>query len=521
MDMQYKEIGYVKAVKDCIVTIDGLEKCIYGQLVKFGYETMGMVIGFNEKEVQVLIIKESEKINPGDLAVASLDPFRVPVGKNFIGRIINVLGEPIDGEAPIVADDHYPIFRKVPSVLEREPIDEPMQTGVKIIDALIPVGKGQRELILGDKMTGKTTICTDAIINQKGKNVLCIYCCTGKARTSLVKIVELFKERGAFEYTTIIAATASTPSGQQYISPYVACSLGDYFMYNGQDVLVVFDDFTKHAWAYRQISLLLGRAPGRGAYPGDVFYLHSRMIERAAKLNKELGGGSMTFLPIIETLESDLTAYVPTNLVSMTDGQIFTSTALFNEGFKPAVHIGLSVSRVGSKAQWQIIKKLSGALRLDYIQYKELLQVTKLQSDVSAEVKRQLKKGWMLVLFITQDRDAPVSLVEQAFLLYAYRHDLLLEISEENIKKFKTEVFEYVKKNNPKLIKDIEEKKSLTEDIDKSLKETLTGYVKTLMSESDSKSKEDQPKPEVKDIKESQAEGIINTKEKQVQPVAK
>ncbi|MBN1353951.1 MAG: F0F1 ATP synthase subunit alpha [Candidatus Omnitrophica bacterium] len=494
MALQYKEIGKVKAVKDCIVTIDGLHRCIYGQLVKFGYETLGTIIGFNEREVQVLILKETEKINPGDTATASLEPFNAPVGKNFIGRIVNILGEPLDGEAPIAPDDYYPIFRKVPTVLERAPVDEPMQTGVKLIDAVIPVGKGQRELILGDKMTGKTTICTDAILNQKGKNVVCIYCCVGKSRSQLAKVVELFKAHGAFEYTIIVAATASASSGQQYLAPYVACSLGDYFMYNKGDVLAVFDDFTKHAWAYRQISLLLGRAPGRGAYPGDVFYLHSRMIERAAKLNDKLGGGSMTFLPIIETLESDLTAYVPTNLVSMTDGQIFTSSSLFSEGFKPAVHIGLSVSRVGSKAQWPIIKKLSGGLRLDYIQYKELVQTTKLQTEIPDDIKRQLKKGEIMVSFITQDKDAPVSLIEQVFLFYAYKSDMLLDLSMDDIETYKSKGFEYISKNNPQLIKTIEEKKKLEPDIEEGIKKAIAEYIAALPSRASAERKAEEIK---------------------------
>jgi F-type H+-transporting ATPase subunit alpha len=331
-------------------------------------------------------------------------------------------------------------------------------------------------------MTGKTTICTDAIINQKGKNVICIYCCIGKSNAQLAKVVEIFKEHETFGYTIIIAATAATHAGQLYLAPYVACSIGDYFMYNKGNVLVMFDDLTKHAWVYRQISLLLGRAPGRGAYPGDIFYLHSRLVERAAKLNDQLGAGSMTHLPIIETLENDLTAYIPTNLVSMTDGQIFLSSILFNEGFKPAVNIGLSVSRVGSKAQWPIVKKLAGAIRLEYLQYQELLRITKLQASVSKAVKRQLKKGEMLVSFITQYKDMPVSTPELVFLLFSYKHDIPLDLSSEDIEKFKLEVLAHVKKANPKLMDEIENKKKLTDEIDKMLKETLVSYVKTFPS---------------------------------------
>lgn len=482
MPIQYKETGIVKSVKGPIAIIEGLDKCIYGQIVKFGYETMGMVVGFNEEVVQVMILKENEPIIPGAIATASLEPFNIPVGEKFIGRVVNAMCEPCDGEGPIQADDYYPIFRDAPSVMQREPVCEPIETGVKIIDAAIPVGKGQRELILGDKMTGKTTICTDAILNQKGKGVICIYCCIGKSNSQLAKVVELFKEYQTFPYTIIVQATAAMHSGQLYLAPYVACSLADYFMYSKRNTLVIFDDLTKHAWSYRQISLLLGRPPGRGSYPGDVFYLHSRLVERAARLNTELGGGSQTHLPIIETLENDLTAYIPTNLVSMTDGQIFVSSILFNEGFKPAVNIGLSVSRVGSKAQWPIIKKLSGAVRLDYIQHEELLRVTKLQASVSKEVKRRLKKGEILVSFITQYKDKPVGTAEMSFLFYAYKHELLLELSTTDIEKFKNEVLSWMQKNHPEVIAEIEEKKDLTKKVDEMLRTCLMEYIKSFPS---------------------------------------
>jgi len=482
MDLKYQETGKVRAVKGCVVSVVGLNRCLYGQLVKFGYETYGTIVGYTEEIVWILILKLKTPINPGDRVVATLEPFNVPVGNKFLGRIINALGEPLDGEEKVVPDDYYPIFREAPSVMQRQLVNAPIETGVKLIDALIPVGRGQRELILGDKMTGKTTICTDAIINQKGKDVICIYCCIGKSNSQLSRVVALFKEYKVFDYTMIVAATAATHPGQQYLVPYVACSLGDFFMYKKQHVLVLFDDLTKHAWAYRQISLLLGRAPGRNAYPGDVFYLHSRLVERAAKLNDELGAGSMTHLPLIETLENDLTAYIPTNLVSMTDGQIFVSSILFNEGFKPAVNIGLSVSRVGSKAQWPIIKKLSGAIRLDYLQYQELLRVTKLQASVSKAVKRRMKKGEILIEFITQYKDSPVSTSELSFLLYTYKNELLLDLSIEDIKDFKNNVYKWVSENHPKLIEEIQAKHKLTDEIEDMLKEVMTAYVKTFPS---------------------------------------
>lgn len=497
MSIKYTETGRVRAVKGCVVFIEGMEKCIYGQTLKFGYGTVGMIVGFTEDIVQALILKQNTAINPGDLVTAVLEPFNVPVGQNFIGRVVNALCEPMDGEGEIKADDYYPIFRDSPSVMEREPVNEPCETGVKIIDALIPVGKGQRELILGDKMTGKTTICTDAMINQKGKGVICIYCCVGKSISQLGKVIELLKEKDCFKYSIVVAATAAQQQGQLYLAPYVACSLGDYFMYKGQNVLVMFDDLTKHAWSYRQISLLLGRPPGRNAYPGDVFYLHSKLVERAAKLHPDLGGGSMTHLPIIETLENDLTAYIPTNLVSMTDGQIFVSSILFNENFKPAVNIGLSVSRVGSKAQWPIVKKLAGAVRLDYLQYQELLRITKLQASVSKEVKRRLKKGETLVSFITQFKDTPVGTAELSFLLYAYKHDLVLDLSKDDIEKFKHGVLQYVRENNPNLIEEIDTKKKLTDEIDQMMKVTLTEYVRTFPSYA--KNLEDQEKEKQKE----------------------
>ena len=506
MALHYTEQGKVKTVKGCVVTLSGLDKCIVGQLVRFGYETLGMVVGFTQRDVQVLILKESEKINPGDIVTTTLEPFNMPVGQGYIGRVINVLAEPLDNEPPVKADEIYPIFRESATVLERKPVNRPMETGIKLIDSLIPVGRGQRELILGDKMTGKTTIVTDAILNQKGKDVVCIYCAIGKSASALSKVVELFKGQEAFKYTIIVAATAATPPGQQYLAPYVACTIGDYFMYNKQHVLAIFDDLTKHAWAYRQISLLLGRAPGRGSYPGDIFYLHSRMIERAAQLNDSFGGGSMTFLPVIETLENDLTAYIPTNLVSMTDGQIFVSSMLFNEGFKPAVHIGLSVSRVGSKAQWPIIKKLSGAIRLEYVQHKELQQMMKLQTEVSKEVKRLLKKGEILIAFLKQYKDQPLSTAAQVFCLYAYKHDLLIDLTFEDVDKYKEEVYGYVKRNDSGLIDMIEKEKKLTDEIDAWLKKTLTAYVETLPSyialmekEQGAKPQEEQEKPQDED----------------------
>ena len=460
------------------MVVSGFKNCINGQLIKFGYGTMGIIVGFSEEEAQVLIVKETEKLKTGDRAIASLEPFLTPVGNKFIGRIVNPIGETLDGLGPLIPDSMFPIFRSAPPILAREPLCKTLETGIKVVDAMIPVGFGQRELILGDKMTGKTTIATDIIINQKHTGVICIYCCIGKARSALAKVVQLFQDHKCFEYSIIVAATASSSAGQQYLAPYVACAVGEYFMHQGKDVYVAFDDFTKHAWAYREISLLLGRPPGRDSYPGDVFYLHSRMIERAAFMDKDHGGGSMTFMPIVEILEGDLTGYISSNLVSMTDGQIYLSTPLFGEGHKPAVDLGLSVSRVGSKVQWTAIKKLSGPLRLEYLQYRELMRLSKLKSSgQSEEAQQQLKGGEILSEILKQDKDSPIPPEAQVFIFYALKKKILYELTIEEVKKFQLEIFEYVRKKKPELLKTLREKKSMDDAMAKEMDEILMAYV--------------------------------------------
>ena len=392
-ELRYTEEGNIRVIRGSIVIVEGFKNCLSGQVVKFGYGTRGIIIGFDEHEAQVLLIRQQEKLKTVDKVVATLEAFETIVGDKFIGRILNPLGEALDGLGPLEYDTKRPIFIDAPSILKRKVLNKTLETGVKVIDTMIPVGFGQRELILGDKMTGKTTICTDTIINQKHTGVICIYCCIGKSQSSLGKVVQLLIDHDCFKYTVIVAATAAAPSGQLYLSPYVACAIGEHYMYQGKNVFVAFDDLTKHAWAYREISLLLGRAPGRDSYPGDIFYLHSKMVERAAYLSDDLGGGSMTHFPIVETLEGDLTGYVQSNLVSMTDGQLYFSTPLFAEGQRPAIDLGLSVSRVGSKVQWSAVKKLSGALRLEYLQYREVLRVSKLKtSGQSEEAEEQMKK---------------------------------------------------------------------------------------------------------------------------------
>jgi len=474
---KYKEFGTVISKKQCVIVVEGLANCIYGQLVDLGGGSRGMVIGFTEKHAQVLILKELTAIGAGDRVATTLEPFTTPVGTNFLGRISTSLGEPRDGKGPIKADDHYPIFRDSPPIMSRGPLERSLETGVKIIDSMIPLGCGQRELLTGDRMSGKTTIGTDTILNQKGKGVICIYVDIGKAEMQLKRATNLFQRHGCLDYTIILSAGASASQGEQYLAPYVACSLGEYFMYRGKDVFVVFDDFSKHAWAYRELSLLLGRPPGRNAYPGDIFYLHSQMIERAAQLDAKRGGGSMTFLPLMETLEGDITSYVITNLVSMTDGQICLDLKLYAQGFKPSLDLGLSVSRIGTKVQWSIMKSLTKTYRLDYLQYRELVESTKLSSDISKSVQDQLKFGAIFVELITQDKDMPVPIEEQVFIYYAHNNKMLMPLSMDQVREFKRDISPYLRENAGELLKTIRTERKLTDKIKEGMEKQLTDYL--------------------------------------------
>jgi len=491
-ELRYTEEGYIRVIRGCIVLVEGFKNCINGQVVRFGYGTMGVIIGFNEAEAQILIVRQQSNLKTGDVAVATLEPFNTAVGQNFLGRIVNPLGEPLDGLGPLKHDTMAPIFVDAPSILQRGILCKTLETGVKVIDSMIPVGFGQRELILGDKMTGKTTIGSDAIINQKHTGVICVYCCIGKAQSALAKVVQLFLDNECFKYTCIVSATAAAPSGQLYLAPYVSCAIGEFFMKQGKDVFVVFDDFTKHAWAYREISLLLERAPGRDSYPGDIFYLHSKLVERAAFLSKEHGGGSMTHFPIVETLEGDLTGYVQSNLVSMTDGQIMVSAPLFGEGQKPAVDLGLSVSRVGSKVQWPIIKKLSGPLRLEYLQYREVLRVSKLKTSGSSdESENQLKTGEILTELLKQGPAKPVPMEALAIILYAYSKRILHEMTTPEVNVFQLEIFEYVKKRQPELIKTMRQKRDMDDDMKKIIDGILQEYLAAIIAKRPKEDMED------------------------------
>jgi F-type H+-transporting ATPase subunit alpha len=482
-ELKYQEEGTVRVIRGCIVIVEGFKNCINGQVIRFGYGTMGIIIGFNENEAQILIIRQAVSLKTGDRAIATMEIFNTPVGDNFIGRIVNPLGEPLDALGPIAPSEMAPIFVDAPSILKRAILTKTLETGIKVIDSMIPIGFGQRELILGDRMTGKTTIGTDAIINQKHTGVKCIYCCIGKAHSALGRVVQLFLDNDCFKYSTIVAATAIAPPGQLYLAPYVSCAIGEFFMRRGEDVLVVMDDFTKHAWAYREISLLLERAPGRDSYPGDIFYLHSKLVERAACLAKEYGGGSMTHLPIVETLEGDLTGYVQSNLVSMTDGQIMVNASLFGEGQRPAVDLGLSVSRVGSKVQWPIVKKFSGPLRLEYLQYREVLRVSRLKTGAQTEdAEKQMKSGEILTELIKQPPSQPVPMEALAIILYAYSKMVLHEMTIEELNIFQRDAYDYFKKTDPDWMKMLREKRNMDDDMKKRCDEILAQYLKEIIA---------------------------------------
>lgn len=478
--LKLKEHGVVAEIKQDVIHVTGLTNCMNGQLLAIGDSAQAVVVGFDPNYVLALIVKVGAPIKPGDKVLASLDQFHVPVGMNFFGRRVNALCAPIDGAGPIKESAILPIFGVAPGVMERIPLSDCMATGTKIIDMMRPVGKGQRMLIIGDRMTGKTTIGVDAIINQKGKGVHCIYCCIGKSESSLNKVIEAFDKAKVWDYGMIVAATASDPMGQQYLVPYVAASLGEYIMYEKKGhVLVVFDDFTKHAWAYRQISLLLERAPGRDAYPGDIFYIHSQLVERAGRLKPERGGGSMTHLPIIETQQGDVAGYIPSNVISMTDGQIYMSTALFGEGFKPAIDMGLSVSRIGSKVQWSAMRKVTGILMLDFVRYKELVKLTRIKAGVSPEVERRLKKGKVMEEILKQEANNPVALEDQVLTLFAFQKGFFEGVEPADVKPRLAALIAQVKSRRPELVEELIRGQQMTDQIKEGLDEQIAQFADT------------------------------------------
>lgn len=442
--LETSETGVVILVGDGIARVSGMDKCMAGELVEFPNGSYGMTQNLEEDTVSVVILGTDNGIREGDTVKRTGRVVSVPVGEHLIGRVVNALGEPIDGKGPIEASGYRPIETPAPGIIDREPVNVPLQTGIKAIDSMIPIGRGQRELIIGDRQTGKTTIATDTILNQKGKDVICIYVAIGQKRSTVAQIVNNLTVGGAMDYTIIVSATASELAPMQYIAPYTGCTMGEYFMHQGKDVLVIYDDLSKHAVAYRAISLLIRRPPGREAYPGDVFYLHSRLLERAAQLSQEKGGGSLTALPIIETQAGDVSAYIPTNVISITDGQIFLESELFNAGVMPAVNPGISVSRVGGNAQIKAMKKVSGSLKLLYSQYRELQSFAQFGSDLDADTKARLALGERIVAVLKQSNNAPVEVAHQVCILYAVVNGYLKSIPVEKVPEFEKRLFEFM-----------------------------------------------------------------------------
>ena len=472
--LKLKEHGQVAEIRQDVVSVTGLSNCMNGQLVNIGDSTKGVIVGFDQDYVLALVVQTRGSIKPGDKVITTLDEFKVPVGNAIIGRRVNALVEPMDKRGAIKEDMYYPIFHIAPSVLERDPLREVLETGTKIIDMTLPVGKGQRMLILGDRMTGKTTVCVDAMVNQKGKDVICVYCAIGKSEASMERVYEVFDANDVWDYGIIVAAPAGDSMGQQYLAPYVACSVAEYFMYEkGADVMIVFDDLTKHAWAYRQISLLLERAPGRDAYPGDIFYIHSQLVERAGKLGKELGAGSMTHFPIVETQQGDFAGYIPSNTISMTDGQIFLNANLFGEGFKPAIDMGLSVSRIGNKVQWPAMKKPTGMLKLDYVRYKELEKLTRIKAGASSDVEARLAQGKILEEFLKQEQNKPVLMEDQIIQLYGLQNGLLDGVPAPRVRLTLEKYVQQVRANKPHIVEALVDSRAMNDEIEEGLKDEL------------------------------------------------
>ena len=476
--LEIKEVGIVKDVKRGIVRIEGLPSCLYGQRVEFPEADLkGFVIDFTDQEVMAFVLGDERKIKVGAEVAGKNEIFSVPVGAGLLGRVINAAGEAIaDTPSRLTLEALAPVFRRAPGVLDRIPISEQLFTGTRTIDTIIPIGKGQRELIIGDRQTGKTTLALDAIINQRGRNVVCVYCWIGGAHASLMKAIAHLQAAGAMDHTIVVAASASTSSGEQYLAPYAAAAMGEYFMNKGRDVLVVFDDLTKHAWIYRELSLLLERSPGREAYPGDIFYLHSQLMERAGRLHASLGSGSMTFLPIVETLQGDITGFIQSNLISMTDGQIYVSAALFHEGFKPAIDLGLSVSRIGNKVQSDALREVSDTLRLDYAQYKELLRLMRVRMKLSTEITERMRRGEALVQMLTQDAHSPVDELSLIIQFYAFKRKILEILSADGLRVFIQEIMGHLEVAEPQLLQTLSGTRQLTPEIREQLDRVIIEF---------------------------------------------
>ena len=476
--MEASETGVVILVGDGIAKASGLEKCMSGELVEFPDGSFGMAQNLEEDTVSIVILGSDQGIKEGDIVKRTGKVVSVPVGDGLIGRVVNALGEPIDGKGTITAADYKAIESPAPGIIERQHVNRPLQTGIKAIDSMIPIGRGQRELIIGDRQTGKTTIATDTILNQKGKNCICIYVAIGQKRSTVAQVVESLTIGGAMDYTIVVSATASELAPMQYIAPYAGCTMGEHFMYQGKDVLVIYDDLSKHAVAYRAISLLIRRPPGREAYPGDVFYLHSRLLERAAQLSPELGGGSLTALPIIETQAGDVSAYIPTNVISITDGQIFLETELFNSGVMPAVNPGISVSRVGGDAQIKAMKKVAGSLKLLYSQYRELQSFAQFGSDLDADTKERLALGERIVAVLKQKNNSPKEVAQQVCIIYAVTHGYLHTVPVEQVPEFEQRLEEHMNNFHADVLEAIRSSGKLESDTEAALKGALDELVK-------------------------------------------
>ena len=474
--IQQSETGTVILVGDGIARATGLEECMSGELVQFSNGEYGMAQNLEENSVSIVMLGSDVGIKEGSVVKRTGKVVSVPVGEAMIGRVVNALGHPIDGKGPIDAKEYRPIESPAPGIIQRKSVSVPLQTGIKAIDSMIPIGRGQRELIIGDRQTGKTVIATDTIINQKGKDVICIYVAIGQKQSTVAQLVNTLTENGAMDYTIVVSATASELSPLQYIAPYSGCAMGEYFMAQGKDVLVIYDDLSKHAVAYRALSLLIRRPPGREAYPGDVFYLHSRLLERAARLAPEYGGGSLTALPIIETQAGDVSAYIPTNVISITDGQIFLETELFHSGVMPAVNPGISVSRVGGNAQTKAMKKVAGSLKLLYSQYRELQSFAQFGSDLDADTKARLAQGERIVEVLKQDRNSPISMEHQVCILYAVTHDLLKDVAVEDVKEYEHGLYAYMGGHAPDVLETIRTSGKLEKETETALAAALAEY---------------------------------------------
>lgn len=471
--LEVSDVGTVIQVADGIARIHGLAKAMQGELLEFPGDVYGMVLNLEEDNVGAVLLGDKKNISEGDTVKTTGRVVEVPVGDALTGRVVNALGQPIDGKGPITSDTFRRIERVAHGVIERKSVDTPLQTGIKAIDAMIPIGRGQRELIIGDRQTGKTSIAVDTIINQKGQNVHCIYVAIGQKASTVASIVKTFEDYGAMDYTTVVVSTASDLAPLQYIAPYSGCAIGEEWMERGDDVLVVYDDLTKHAAAYRTLSLLLKRPPGREAYPGDVFYLHSRLLERASRLSEDLGGGSLTALPIIETQAGDVSAYIPTNVISITDGQIYLETEMFNAGFRPAINAGLSVSRVGGSAQIKAMKKIAGPIRLELAQYRELASFAQFGSELDEATKNQLAQGERIREILKQPNYKPMAVEYQIIIIFAATKKLLLDVPTEKVLEFQDKLFRFIESKHPEIAAEIRDKKEISDDLAKRLTDVI------------------------------------------------